>query len=163
LLINTLRDNGVVVERPTELIDFEEKADHIVAELKHADGHVESCAATFVAGGGGARSRGRETLSVGFPGGPDQHPFYVAGVEAHGAVMDGEIHAALDSTDFLVVFPLKDARRARLIGTMREDVASRRGDLSWKDVATRVLEWIRIEVDTVNWFSTYHVHHRVAN
>jgi 2-polyprenyl-6-methoxyphenol hydroxylase-like FAD-dependent oxidoreductase len=35
-------------------------------------------------------------------------------------------------------------------------------DLSWNDVSRRVLEWIGIDVERVNWFSTYRVHHRVA-
>src|SRR5207249_9237714 len=30
------------------------------------------------------------------------------------------------------------------------------------DVSTRVIEWIRVDVERVNWFSTYRVHHRVA-
>ena len=30
-------------------------------------------------------------------------------------------------------------------------------------MSKRVLEWIRIHVRKVNWFSTYRVHHRVAN
>jgi hypothetical protein len=34
--------------------------------------------------------------------------------------------------------------------------------LSWDDVSRRVIEWMRIDVANVNWFSTYHVHHRVA-
>ncbi len=35
--------------------------------------------------------------------------------------------------------------------------------LSWNDVSRRVLAWMRIDVANVNWFSTYHVHHRVAD
>jgi hypothetical protein len=105
----------------------------------------------------------RETLSIGFPGGTYEHLFYVADVDARGAVMNGEIHAALDRTDFLAVFPLMDARRARLVGTVPDEVVNKRAELTWQDVARRVIDWMRIEVDTVNWFSTYRVHHRVAN
>jgi hypothetical protein len=42
-------------------------------------------------------------------------------------------------------------------------VEQRRDDLSWNDVSKRVMEWIRIDVKSVNWFSTYRVHHRVAD
>ena len=35
--------------------------------------------------------------------------------------MNGELHVALDTSDFLAVFPLKGEGRARLIGTVRED------------------------------------------
>ena len=163
LLIDALRESGVAVERPLEFVEFEECADHIVARLKHSDGHFESCTAAFVAGCDGAHSTVRENLSIGFPGGTYEHLFYVADVEARGAVMNGEIHAALDRTDFLAVFPLEDARRARLVGTVRDDTFDARDELTWQDVSRRVLDWMRIEVETVNWFSTYRVHHRVAN
>ena len=106
----------------------------------------------------------REALGIGFPGGTYEHMFYVADVEASGATMNGELHVALDRTDFLVVFPLKGERRARLIGTVREgEIKQQREEMTWEDVSKRVLEWIRIDVETVNWFSTYRVHHRVAD
>ncbi len=60
------------------------------------------------------------------------------------------------------VFPLKGEGRARLIGTVREEAAQQPENLSWNDVSKRVIEWIRIDVKRVNWFSTYRVHHRVA-
>ncbi len=77
--------------------------------------------------------------------------------------MNGELHAALDTTDFLIVFPLKDEGRARLIGTVQQDPGQRDDRLSWDDVSQRVIEWLRIEVERVHWFSTYRVHHRVAD
>jgi hypothetical protein len=58
---------------------------------------------------------------------------------------------------------LKGDGRARLIGTVREEAEQRHENLSWNDVSKRVIEWIRIDVDRVNWFSTYRVHHRVAD
>jgi FAD binding domain len=105
----------------------------------------------------------REALQIGFPGGQYAHLFYVADVEASGATMNGELHVALDTTDFLAVFPLKGDGRARLVGTVREEAEHQHENLSWNDVSKRVIEWMRIEVKRVNWFSTYRVHHRVAN
>jgi 2-polyprenyl-6-methoxyphenol hydroxylase-like FAD-dependent oxidoreductase len=163
LLIDTLCDSDVSVERQTELIQFEEREDRVVATLRHPDGRLEDCDAAFIVGCDGAHSRLREILSIGFPGGTYEHLFYVADVEARGVVMNGDIHVALDRTDFLAVFPLKGGRRARLVGTVRDETANQRNDLTWDDVSTRVMGWLRIDVDAVNWFSTYHVHHRVAD
>ena len=165
LLIDRLSDDGVTVERETEFIDFEERSDHVVARLKRADGRLDTCEAAFVAGCDGAHSPVRETLSIGFAGGTYEHLFYVADVEAGGPVMNGDLHVGLDRTDFLAVFPLKDSSRARLVGTMRDEVdaADRHEDLTWEDVSRRVIEWMHIDVKHVNWFSTYHVHHRVAD
>jgi 2-polyprenyl-6-methoxyphenol hydroxylase-like FAD-dependent oxidoreductase len=162
-LIDRLREAGVEVERQTELVHFEETADGVTAHLRRADGTEERSTAAYIAGCDGARSTIREALGIGFPGGTYEHMFYVADVEAGGATMNGELHVALDRTDFLVVFPLKREGRARLIGTIREELASQAEKLTWDDVSKRVIDWIRIDVEKVNWFSTYRVHHRVAD
>ena len=163
MLIDRLDEVGVQVERQTELLSFEDAAGRVLARLKHQDGTTETCEAAYITGCDGAHSTVREALEIGFPGGVYNHLFYVADVEASGATMNGELHVALDRADFLAVFPLKAEGRARLIGTVREEAAQQHENLSWKDVSKRVIEWIRIDVKRVNWFSTYRVHHRVAN
>jgi 2-polyprenyl-6-methoxyphenol hydroxylase-like FAD-dependent oxidoreductase len=163
LLIDRLAQAGVQVERRTELLGFKEVSDRVHARLKIADGSGETCEAAYIAGCDGAHSTVREELRIGFPGGVYSHLFYVADVEASGATIDGELHVALDKPDFLAVFPLKGPRRARLIGIVRDDAEHPRDNLSWNDVSKRVIEWIGIDVERVNWFSTYRVHHRVAD
>ncbi len=163
LLIRRLAEAGVEVERQTEFLDFEEENAHVLAHLKRPDGASETCEAAYIAGCDGAHSTVRKALAIGFPGGVYTHLFYVADVQATGATMNGELHVALDKTDFLAVFPLKGERRARLIGTVREEAENQHDNLSWNDVSKRVIEWLRVDVECVNWFSTYRVHHRVAD
>ena len=163
LLISRLTTAGVEVERRTGLVDFEESSGRVLARLKGPDGAPGTCEAAYIAGCDGAHSTVREVLEIGFPGGAYAHLFYVADVEASGATMNGELHVALDTTDFLAVFPLKDEGRARLIGTVRQEAEHDHENLSWNDVSKRVIEWMRIDVERVNWFSTYRVHHRVAD
>jgi 2-polyprenyl-6-methoxyphenol hydroxylase-like FAD-dependent oxidoreductase len=163
LLIDRLAEAGVKVERQTELLGFEDSAGRVLARLKGADGAEDVCEASYIAGCDGAHSSVREALEIGFPGGAYAHLFYVADVEASGDTVNGELHVALDRSDFLAVFPLKGEGRARLVGTVRDEAAFPRENLSWNDVSKRVIEWIRIDVKRVNWFSTYRVHHRVAD
>jgi 2-polyprenyl-6-methoxyphenol hydroxylase-like FAD-dependent oxidoreductase len=163
LLIDCLGQAGVEVERPTELVAFEEIAGRVRARLGGPDGATETCEARYIAGCDGAHSAVRQALAIGFPGGTYEHLFYVADVAARGAAINGELHAALDTNDFLAVFPLKEDGRARLIGTVRAAAERRRENLSWGDVSSRVIEWMHIEVEQVHWFSTYQVHHRVAD
>jgi len=163
LLTGRLAEAGVHIERQTELLGFEDAAGRVLARLKRSDGASETCETAYIAGCDGAHSTVREALKIGFPGGTYDHLFYVADVQASGATMNGELHVALDRTDFLAVFPLKGQGRARLIGTVREEAEHQQENLSWDDVSKRVIEWIRIEVERVNWFSTYRVHHRVAD
>lgn len=162
LLIERLAALGVKVERPVELVDFAETADGIRARLRRGDGSEETCRAAYLAGCDGAHSKVREKLGTGFPGGTYARLFYVADVEARGPVMNGELNVALDTADFLGIFPLKGAGRARFIGTVRADAAARHEGLTWDDVSGGIIERTKVSVDRVNWFSTYHVHHRVA-
>jgi len=86
----------------------------------------------------------------------------VADVKATGPVMDRELHIALDQSEFLGVFPLKPVGAARLIGMVPRELRGAPETAGWADVSRRALERMKIEVQQVNWFSTYHVHHRVA-
>jgi len=163
LLIDRLAERGVEVERRTELVGFEENDGGVIAQLRVPDGTLETCKATYIAGCDGVHSTVRKTLAIDFPGGTYAHLFYVADVEASGSVMNGELHVGLDKTDFLAVFPLQGAGHARLVGTVRDDPVQRRENLSWDDVSKRVIDWMHIDVSRLNWFSTYRVHHRVAD
>ncbi len=162
LLVAHLAAAGVEIERQTELVDFVQHDDRIVARLKRNGGATLGCEALYIAGCDGAHSAVRERLAIGFPGGTYEHVFYVADVEGGGPAMNGEIHVALDSHDFLAVFPLTAPGHARLVGTIRESIAAGHDEVGWRDVSKRVIDWMRVDVATVNWFSTYRVHHRVA-
>ena len=152
----------MTVERRVELLGFEDGGDGVRARLRSADG-TQAFEAAYLAGCDGASSTVRDGLAVGFPGGTYEHLFYVADVEARAPAMDGQLHGTLDEAEFLLVFPLKGERRARLIGIVRDEAERRREGLSWDDVGQDVIARIGIAVERVNWFSTYHVHHRVAD
>jgi 2-polyprenyl-6-methoxyphenol hydroxylase-like FAD-dependent oxidoreductase len=163
LLIERLSAAGVRIERPCELRGFDERGDRIVAHLVHGDAREEQCETAFLAGCDGAHSTVRARLDAGFPGGTYAHVFYVADVQASGPVMNHELHVALDEADLLAVFPLRGDARARLIGTVTPQGEHASRPLEWRDVSHTVLARLGIRVSQVHWFSTYHVHHRVAS
>ena len=163
LLIDRLEDYDVTVERNTTLESFTENGDGLTAHLRLPDGEQEICQACYLAGCDGARSIVRKTLDTGFPGGTYQQIFYVADVRASGPALNGELHLDLDEADFLAVFPLAGEGRARLIGTVRDERADRAETLEFSDVSNRAIEHLNVHVEDVNWFSTYRVHHRVAD
>src|SRR5512144_1017726 len=78
LLIDKLREVNVEVERPLELVAFEEHTGGVAAQLRHPDGRAETCEATYLAACDGARSIVRQIVKAGFPGGTYAHLFYVA-------------------------------------------------------------------------------------
>src|SRR5215210_6474545 len=160
-LIAHLSNEGVAVERQSDLLGIEDDGARVLARLRGPDGTEEVCEAEYLAGCDGARSSVREALGIGFPGGTYAHLFYVADAEGRGPVVNGELHVALDDNDFLAAFPMKGSGQARLIGTV-EISGDQHEALSWGDVSKTVLERLSVDVERVNWFSTYHVHHRVA-
>jgi 2-polyprenyl-6-methoxyphenol hydroxylase-like FAD-dependent oxidoreductase len=163
LLIDRLTALGVAVERGCELASFEESGSGVRAVVKRPDGVTETVEAAYIAGCDGAHSAVRATLGIGFGGGTYDHLFYVADVQAAGAVIDGNLHVALDTSDFLAVFPRRPAGAVRLVGTVRDEAAhAQPAQIFWEDVSRRVMNWLPIQVERVNWFSTYRVHHRVA-
>jgi 2-polyprenyl-6-methoxyphenol hydroxylase-like FAD-dependent oxidoreductase len=162
LLIERLESLGVAVERRTELIRFSEHETGVIARLRGADGAAQDCEASYIAGCDGARSIVREIMGSGFPGGTYRQLFYVADVDADGPAINGELHVDLDEADFLGVFPLAGTGRARLIGTVRDKRADRSDSLKFEDISDRAINHLRVKVGNVNWFSTYHVHHRVT-
>ena len=162
LLIQRLESFGVSVERPVEMIAFTDSTDRVIAQLRgpHGDETVE---AAYIAGCDGARSTVRKTIGVAFPGGTYNQVFYVADVRASGPSVNGEVNIDLDEADFLAVFPLKGRNRVRLIGTVRDERAKHAEALTFADVSGSAIEHLKIQIEQVNWFSTYHVHHRVTD
>ena len=162
VLIERLEAWGVRVERRTTLVRFAEEGHGVSATLGREDGSNEVCRAAYLAGCDGAHSTVREALGIGFGGGTYSDIFFVADVVGAGPATNGEIHVDLGRSDFLAVFPLKGPGRVRLVGTVLERPAGDRARATFDDVRERVVKHLGFTIDRVNWFSTYHVHHRVA-
>ncbi len=163
LLAERLEALGVEVERRVELVDFEQDDTRVLARLKGSDGREGLCEADYLAGCDGARSVVRHAVGSGFEGGTYRQLFYVADVVASGPPINGELHVDLDEADLLAIFPLRGEGRARLVGTVRDERADHADTLKFEDVSTRAIDHLGLQVRQVNWFSTYHVHHRVTD
>jgi 2-polyprenyl-6-methoxyphenol hydroxylase-like FAD-dependent oxidoreductase len=162
LLIERLEELRVHVERRTELVRFDQHTVGVRALLQRPDGSKEICDAAYLAGCDGVHSTVREVLGTGFPGGTYSGLFYVADVEAAGPAADGEIHVDVEEADFLAVFPLKGTGRLRLVGPISGTPEDPHRELTFDDVGQRAMGNLKLTINKVNWFSTYHVHHRVA-
>ncbi|KAG6023008.1 hypothetical protein E4U41_002111 [Claviceps citrina] len=176
-----LARHGVAVELQTELLDFDQEADDahdgeetgggtVTAHVRTGDG-AETITARYIAGCDGSHSIVRKKLGIAFPGGTYDRLFYVADIDGGGPVMDGEVHICLDKSDFLGVFPLAGQHRGRLLGTIEIDklheqapleAGAQPRDLTFDDVGDEAIKRMGLQVDQVNWFSSYRLHHRVA-
>lgn len=163
LLVQQLQSLGVDVERQTELLSFEKGESHVTALLKHADGREESFTAAFLAGCDGARSLVRQAIGSGFEGGTYKQLFYVADVRVTGVEPAGEGHIAFDKSDFVLLLCYGEKDQYRLIGTVRDERAEHPEHLTFEDVGHDAINGLNLKICAVNWFSTYRVHHRVAD
>lgn len=167
-LIEALRKRGVEVERETEVVGFEEKGDIVEVRVKRAnvgEGSESICRARYLAGCDGARSVVRHALGATFEGGTYPQVFYVADIKTASPTPLGEIHISLEVADFVLLMSYDDQGRARLIGAVRGERAERAdaGELTFDDVGKEAIQGMGIQIEEVNWFSTYRVHHRVTN
>lgn len=163
LLVERLAELGVTVERSTTLTGFTDTGGHVVAQLRTADGREETVTTPYLVGCDGARSTVRHRLGTDFEGGTYAHLYYVADVEARLPGPAGEAQFALDGGDFVAVFPYDDRGLVRLIGTVRDERAGHADTLRFEDIRQDAIRSLGVSVSKVNWFSTYHVHHRVSS
>jgi 2-polyprenyl-6-methoxyphenol hydroxylase-like FAD-dependent oxidoreductase len=162
LLVEHLSNAGVEVEWGTDLVEFSDDGHAVRATLRR-DGIREEVEVAYLAGCDGARSAVRQGLGIGFPGGTYQQLFYVADAEATGRATGGEnVNACFTPNGFAIVFPIRSTGMHRLIGIVPEELEARES-LSFEDVRPFFEKQIDVTVHKINWFSTYHVHHRVAD
>lgn len=161
MLIEQLLKKGVPVERNTELVSFTEDAHTVSAVIKKQD-TTETITTPFLLGCDGARSTVRIQSGLDFKGGTYEQIFYVADVMATGDVVNGYMQLCLGDDDFTLAFPIRSSGSIRLIGIVPKEKQNN-ATIEFTDVAPVAIRDTKITISQVNWFSTYHSHHRVAN
>ena len=158
-LVAALAEAGVRVEWNTELIGFTQDEARVAALLDRG-GARETCETPYLCGCDGAHSRVRQGLGLDFPGGTYAQMFYVADVRlAEHPGDDVFVHLGADALG--LVMPVRSSGMHRLIGIVPPPLVGRE-DLAFPDVQPSAEALLGLRVAQVNWFSTYHVHHRVA-
>ena len=154
-LLDRLADLGVAVQWGTTLEDVHDLGDRV-------DAVTSSGPSThpYVVGCDGAHSRVREVLGIGFPGGSSDQLFYVADAVVPG-VDSGSIYFGFREAGLALMMPVRSTGTQRLMGFAPPEARTKK-DVAFDDVRGHVESLLGINVGDVNWFSTYRVHHRVA-
>jgi 2-polyprenyl-6-methoxyphenol hydroxylase-like FAD-dependent oxidoreductase len=158
-LIGKSKEAGFEIEWQSKLTGFTEDRDGIRAAISR-NGQTEEVRVDYICGCDGAHSVVRETLNVGFPGGTYDQLFYVADVRIAGG-FDRDLHVNLGKQILTLMFPVRSSGMQRLIGLVPPELSDR-SDLAFDDIRDRVERQLDVKVADLNWFSTYRVHHRVA-
>jgi 2-polyprenyl-6-methoxyphenol hydroxylase-like FAD-dependent oxidoreductase len=161
LLIDRLRAAGHAVEWDTELVALSQQDGAVRADLRKPGGQAQ-WAGAYLCGCDGAHSAARHGLGVGFPGGTYDQLFYVADAQAEGAWSDRDFTGYLAEKTFCLCFPVRTPGMFRFIGLVPEALRGR-DNLAFDDLRDGVEQVTGTQVKQVNWFSTYRVHHRVAD
>ena len=159
-LLERLARMGVVPEWETELVGLVQTETAVTATLRHADGSSERIVVPWLVGCDGARSFVRQALGIAFAGGTSEGLFFVADVLNMSPNTD--VHVGIGPETLALMMPVRTSGMQRLIGIVPDAVAQR-GAVTFADVGPRAAELLGTNVREVNWFSTYRVHHRVAD
>jgi 2-polyprenyl-6-methoxyphenol hydroxylase-like FAD-dependent oxidoreductase len=158
-LVETLKKAGVEVDWNVTFKTLTQRDTAVRAVLDKA-GTEEICDFDYLCGCDGARSQVRKVLNINFPGGTYEQLFYVADVRTNTVhVTDGLLN--LGKAKFAFMMPVRSSGMHRLIGFVPH-VLEDKVDLSFEDIRPSVEDLLRVKIADVNWFSTYRVHHRVA-
>jgi 2-polyprenyl-6-methoxyphenol hydroxylase-like FAD-dependent oxidoreductase len=164
ILGDKLRDFGVGPQWNTELVDFEQSAEGVLASVRQPDGSVRKISAAWLAGCDGARSVVRERCGITFPGAPYEHVFFVADTVATGPMATGELNVYLWKEGFHLFFPMKHRDGWRVIGILPAELRDNDG-ITFDDVIPHVRKaaGASLAFQQCHWFSTYRIHHRAAS
>ncbi|KAK6355318.1 hypothetical protein TWF696_004428 [Orbilia brochopaga] len=159
LMIGELESSGVKVEREIEVTDLTQRDDGVAVSLKNKDGHMEEFEASYVLGCDGGHSTVRTHTSIKSSPGTYSQRFFVADVEAEVSIGLRNVNICFNAEDFCLLFAMPNGR-IRLVGWAPDEVTTE--NFTFADVEESVKRNSGANITKVHWFSTYKVHHGVA-
>lgn len=155
LLVQRLTELGSGVRWGHRLLSLTDRGDAVTAELAGPDG-PRSVTARWCVGADGSGSLVRREAGIEFVGHTAPQTFFVADADVVTGLEDGRITLRSGTDRFLLTFPLGPGRH-RVIGLVGD------GDEPGPERARADLaEHFAVELGEVRWFSSYRVHHRLA-
>jgi 2-polyprenyl-6-methoxyphenol hydroxylase-like FAD-dependent oxidoreductase len=112
--------------------------------------------ANWVIGADGASSLVRRLLNVPFDGVTDDATFWVADVHGVSGIPEETMAMRFGDQTFGLTFPLGPGGHVRIVSLAQSD------HVNQLEALRTARTDLGLTVDTVDWFSTYRVHHRVA-
>ncbi|KAJ5377661.1 uncharacterized protein N7496_005070 [Penicillium cataractarum] len=174
LLEKRLNSFGIFVERKTKLQNFVDNGSSITATLACANGAESTCEAAYIVGCDGAHSAVRHVIGAKYEGDTYVPLFYIADIvaeEQDSPIFNGEAHLTFVDETFNLILPYVEERHVRLIGTtipktapsQQTNTSEPQAEVTFEDVLPEIKKTTNIDIQKVNWFSTYRSHHRVAD
>lgn len=159
-LVKAVEARGIAIRWNTSLRDFVHAGDGVEAEIAAADGTIEKVVCSYICGCDGAHSQVRRSADIAFDGGTYSQRFFVADVKLDGDFQT-DLIACLGEENLMLMLPVRSRGMERIIGLVPVALGDR-AELSFEEVRDTAEHMLGVSVSEVNWFSSYRVHHRVA-
>lgn len=162
LLYDYLKRAGKDVLWRTELESFSQTNEKVTAQVRTADGAVQTIEAEYLIGCDGAKSLTRHALGLQFEGDTAAHLYYVADAQVDWKLSHDSVYLFLLQDTLLALFPLKGENRFRIVGTFPDEFAKDEGEVLYEEIERRIKQVAEMPLDVhdVAWVSTYKVHSR---
>jgi 2-polyprenyl-6-methoxyphenol hydroxylase-like FAD-dependent oxidoreductase len=163
VLLDYLTQNCCPVYWDTTLKSMIQSANGLSVVLTDTDNTDHVLTADWLIGADGGHSVVRKQLGISFTGDTYPHLFFLADVNLQKQPTE-YINMHLSQSGFVGYFPMNGDDNYRVIGNLPPNLTEK-ADLSLDDV----LPWMdsitksKTVVQKCNWFTTYRLHHRVAD
>jgi 2-polyprenyl-6-methoxyphenol hydroxylase-like FAD-dependent oxidoreductase len=148
----------------TSLLSLQQNTDNAVVQLKNDEGEY-TIKCDWVVGADGAHSTVRKQSQIPFNG--DTYPsfFYLADLKLDTTFLTGDsVQLYLGKHDLAGFFPMPEDDCYRIIGNLPKGF-NEREDVETEEVLPYMNELTKSTIKVVenNWFTTYKLHHRMAD
>jgi 2-polyprenyl-6-methoxyphenol hydroxylase-like FAD-dependent oxidoreductase len=164
LLLDFLTQNCCPVYWETSLMSLNQTAQQAEAQLQSGTETI-TLACDWVIGADGAHSAVRRQLQVPFNGDTYAHEFYLADIEVDNTELsENLVQLYLSKAGFAGFFPMPEKNCYRIIGNLPE-INHPAEELQLEEVLPHLQNVTGISIKVVhnNWFTTYRLHHRMAD
>ena len=163
LLASQLVKQGKEIHWNCEFGELNEYKDTIWAVLLR-NGELHEIKSQYLIACDGANSSVRQQLQFAFKGGTYAHKFFVADTKLEWDLPYNNLIIAPGDKNFCAFLPLYGDLGYRVIGSLPRKYFNKE-EITFKEIESVVIETLGVKAkfQTVNWFSTYKLHHRRAD
>ena len=163
LLLDYLTLNCCPVYWNTTLISLKQNSDGVEAGLETST-QQQTINCEWVIGADGAHSIVRQQTGISFAGNNYSQRFYLADVKINNDELTGDrVQLYLSKKGLTGFFPMPEEKFYRIIGNLPNQFDDD-AEPEIKEILpfVKVVTGFDLSVQTINWFTTYKLHHRMA-
>lgn len=151
---------GGKVEWRTQLDEFEDRDDHVLATIRHADQTEETIKVPYLLGCDGAHSTVRHGVGIEFEGESYHDVWLLADVELDWKLKHGQGYGFFSDEGLLATFPMPDGRYRIYIIQPEDRQLGRQPELADIEAAVERIMPGFVKLSNSAWMAEFHCHHR---